>query len=215
MSGSAAPDYGRLIVLEGIDGCGKSTQAGLLASWTGALLTAEPGATSVGADLRSLLLDPGRDPLSLRTEALLMAADRAEHVDQLLRPTLEAGRWIICDRFNASTLAYQGFGRGLSLDELRSIVAFASAGIEPDLQILLDLPVATARQRMKASSLDRLEHLGDEFFSRVRDGYLSLAHADPDHWAIIDATADLGAVEEFVRKEVASRLGPVPSEILK
>jgi dTMP kinase len=213
MPGSAASDMGRLIVFEGIDGCGKSTQAGLLASTTGAVLTAEPGSTSLGADLRSLLLDPRRDPLSLRTEALLMAADRAEHVDQLIRPALEAAKWIVCDRFNASTLAYQGFGRGLNLDDLRSIVRFASAGVEPDLQILLDLPVATARDRMKSSSLDRLEHLGDEFFSRVRDGYLSLAQADPDHWAIIDAAEDPVVVEERVRKEVASRLGPSPSEV--
>lgn len=210
MSRTAHIYPGRLIVFEGIDGCGKSTQASLLAESTGSLSTAEPGATSVGVQLRSLLLDASGPSLSLRSEALLMAADRAEHVEQVLRPALDQGRWVVCDRFNASTLAYQGFGRGLPVEDLVGLVTFATGGIEPDLQILLDLPVQTARNRMKASSLDRLEQLGDAFFSRVRDGYLSLANSDPDGWVVIDATEDVSSIATGVRDEVIARLGPVP-----
>jgi dTMP kinase len=210
MSRTAQPYPGRLIVFEGIDGCGKSTQASLLAASTGSVLTREPGATAVGAALRSLLLDSAGPALSLRTEALLMAADRAEHVEQILRPALENGSWIVCDRFNASTLAYQGFGRGLAVEDLAGLVTFATGGIEPDLQILLDLPVASARERMKASSLDRLEQLGDGFYSRVRDGYLSLARSEAKRWVVVDATEDVSAIEARVRDEIVTRLGPWP-----
>ena len=136
-------------MLEGIDGCGKSTQAENLARALGALLTAEPGATALGADLRALLLDPQRSSVSLRSEALLMAADRAEHVAQVLEPALADGIWVVCDRFTASTVAYQGYGRGLDLQELQPVVAFAARGVEPDLQVLIDVPVEVARSRMK------------------------------------------------------------------
>ena len=117
---------GRLIALEGVDGCGKSTQALRLARTIGALSTAEPGATPLGTTLRTLLLDPGLPPVSERAEALLMAADRAQHVDEVVRPALDEGRWVVTERFSGSTLAYQGYGRGLDLEELRRLVLWAT-----------------------------------------------------------------------------------------
>jgi len=200
---------GRLVVLEGIDGCGKSTQAKLLASSLGALLTAEPGGTSLGTELRSLLLDRGRGSVSLRAEALLMAADRAEHVTEVVEPALAAGRWVVSDRFTASTLAYQGYGRGIDLTDLKAVTAFAAEDLVPDLQILLDLPVEAARSRTRRESDDRLEGLGADFQVRVRRGYLALAESDPDGWAVIDATGTVDEVEAQVIETVTQRLGPI------
>jgi dTMP kinase len=201
---------GRLVVLEGIDGCGKSTQAKSLAPVLGALLTAEPGATSLGSDLRTLLLDESKGPVSVRAEALMMAADRAEHVAQVLIPALSDGTWVVCDRFTSSTIAYQGYGRGLDLAELQSVTAFAACGVEPDLQVLLDVTVEVARARMKPASADRLEHLGDDFFGLVRQGYLSLARADAEHWVVVDGTAGIDEVAGLILHAVTERLGSPP-----
>jgi dTMP kinase len=203
----AEQNRGRLVVFEGMDGCGKSTQAALLASSLGALLTSEPGATSLGTELRSILLD-GRDRnVSVRAEALLMAADRAEHVAEVIQPALADGRWVVCDRFTASTLAYQGYGRGIDLDELFPVAAFAARGVVPDLQILLDLPVDVARDRTKRADDDRLERLGRDFQARVRDGYLALASLDPEHWVVLDAAGTVSDIEEQIAREVTKRLG--------
>lgn len=197
-------------MLEGIDGCGKSTQAEKLARSLGALLTSEPGATPLGADLRALLLDPSRSSVSLRAEALLMAADRAEHVAEVVEPALADGRWVVSDRFTASTIAYQGYGRRLDLAELVPVATFAANGLEPDLQILLDVPLEVARSRMKSARRDRLEHLGDDFFRLVRKGYLSLAGADAVHWAVVDGTDGVEQVEALVLEVVTARLGQPP-----
>jgi dTMP kinase len=194
-------------VLEGIDGCGKSTQANLLARSLGALLTAEPGATSLGAELRSLLLDRKKDSVSLRAEALLMAADRAEHVAEIIEPALADRRWVVSDRFTASTLAYQGYGRGIDLPELIPVAVFAARGVTPDLQILLDLPVEVARRRTKRANDDRLEHLGEDFQARVREGYLSLASSDPERWVVIDGSRAVRVVQTEVIEAVTSRFG--------
>jgi dTMP kinase len=212
MTPSADLEPGRFIVLEGVDGCGKSTQATLLAESLGALHTAEPGATALGIQLRALLLDRAGPAPTLRAEALLMSADRAQHVEEVIRPALAWGSWVVCDRFSASTLAYQGFGRGLDLDALREVTIFASDALEPDLQILLDLPIEIARKRMQPASNDRLEHLGDDFFERVREGYLFLAASDPERWVILDATADAQTVESGILEAVNSRLGRPPEE---
>jgi dTMP kinase len=185
---------GRLIALEGIDGCGKSTQVRILAERLGALATFEPGATLLGASLRTLLLGRGGAPVSVRAEALLMAADRAQHVDEVVVPALETGRWVITDRFAASTLAYQGFGRGLDRDELGSLVRWATAGLRPDLTVLLDLPVAVAAARRRAGAADRVESEGDAFHQRVADGFLTLAADSVDPWEVVDAT---GSVESI------------------
>ncbi len=201
---------GRLIALEGVDGCGKSTQARRLAASIGAVSTAEPGATQLGATLRTLLLDPDLPPVSERAEALLMAADRAQHVSEVVRPALDEGRWVVTERFSGSTLAYQGYGRGLDLDALRRLVQWATGGIEPDLTILLDVSPSRARARLDPERADRLERLDASFHERVRDGYRALAAGAPDTWVVVDADTDVERVAEHLLAVVVERLGPLP-----
>jgi dTMP kinase len=206
---------GRLIALEGIDGSGKTTQVRLLADqaeMAGRItVTSEPGATALGGELRSLLLHRHLPPVAERTEALLMAADRAQHMAEVVAPALAAGRWVVTDRFSGSTLAYQGYGRGLDLEELRRLVDWATGGIEPDLNVLVDVPVAVARARRPAGADDRLESLDGAFHDRVRHGYLALAAADPARWVVIDGTGAAPEVAGQVSGAVAARLGALPS----
>jgi dTMP kinase len=189
----AARGPGRLIALEGIDGCGKSTQARLLADRLGAHLTFEPGATRLGGSLRTLLLDPDQPPVSGRAEALLMAADRAQHIAEVVQPALDAGTWVVTDRFSASTLAYQGYGRGLDGSELASLIGWATQGLTPDLTVLIDVPVDLARERRGGSDQDRLELEGELFQRRVAEGYHRLAEEAVTPWLVVDGT---GPVEE-------------------
>ena len=202
-----ASAQGRLIALEGIDGCGKSTQARLLANRLGAVLTFEPGATTVGGSLRAILLDPGSDPVGERTEALLMAADRAQHVDEVVRPALDRGTWVVTDRYSASTLAYQGFGRGLDLGELKQLVTWATGGLSPDLSILVEvgLPVGLARRRGSAD--DRMEGEGDGFLQRVADGYRQLVQRQDTPWLVVDGAGTIEQVAAEVWAGVLDRLG--------
>jgi dTMP kinase len=188
---------GRFIVLEGGEGSGKSTQARLLADALGAVLTREPGATEVGRRIRDVVLDPaaGRG-LDDRAEALLMAADRAQHVAEVVRPALDAGRDVVSDRFSGSTLAYQGHGRGLDLGELAWLSRWAARGLEPDVVVLLDVPREVAAARMGGAP-DRMEAAGAAFHARVLAGYRSLAAADPARWVVVDGT---GAVEEVAER---------------
>jgi dTMP kinase len=204
------PERGRLVALEGVDGSGKSTQATILAESLGAVLTFEPGATQLGRALRRLLLDPDRPVLDVRSEALLMAADRAQHVAQVIRPALDAGRLVVTDRFSGSTLAYQGYGRGLPVGELRQLVDWASGGVEADLTILVDVPISVARRRLEEMEADRLERLDEGFFSRVRDGYLELASQD-DRWAVVDGDRVVEMVAADVRDLVELRLAARPT----
>ena len=197
---------GRLIALEGIDGCGKSTQASLLADRLGALLTFEPGATPLGASLRHLLLHPGEAPVSDRTEALLMAADRAQHVDQVVRPALDTGRWVVTDRFSASTLAYQGYGRGLDRSDLERLVGWATGGLVPDLTVFIQVPIAVARQRRRGAA-DRFEAEDKEFQFRVADGFLQLAARPPTPWVTIDGGPPVDEVAAAVWSGVTDRIG--------
>jgi dTMP kinase len=201
------PAPGRLLALEGIDGCGKSTQARALAGVLGARLTHEPGATALGAALRRLLLAPEAPPISLRAEALLMAADRAEHLELIIGPALAAGEWVVSDRYSGSTLAYQGYGRGLDTAELARLVEWATGGRAADLSVLVDVPVEVAQARLAESSPDRLERLGPEFAQRVRDGFLALATADPDHWAVVDGTDAPSALTARIVAIVHERIG--------
>jgi dTMP kinase len=200
---------GRLLALEGIDGSGKTTQARALAASLGARLTHEPGATALGAALRRLLLypDPEAPPLSRRAEALLMAADRAEHVAEIVGPALVAGEWVVSDRFSGSTLAYQGYGRGLNTTALARLVEFAAAGLSPDLSILVDVPIDVAQHRLAGSAPDRLERLGPGFAQLVRDGFLTLAAADPAHWVVVDGTADPASLSAHILALVHERVG--------
>ena len=179
---------GRFIVFEGGEGCGKSTQAARLADAIGAVLTREPGGTRAGEYIRDVLLDPGLAGLDERAEALLMAAARAEHVASVIRPALDSGADVISDRYVPSSLAYQGYGRGLDVDTLRDISSWATGGLDPDLVILLISDVARVGE-----IADRLEQEGADFHDRVAKGYAALAGADPEHWRIVDGN---GTIEE-------------------
>ncbi|MGH9082609.1 MAG: dTMP kinase [Acidimicrobiales bacterium] len=201
------PGRGRLIAIEGVDGCGKSTQATLLAGALGAVCTFEPGATELGRAVRSLLLDPARPAPTARAEALLMAADRAQHVEEVVRPALERGDWVVTDRFSGSTMAYQGWGRGLATVPLRQLVEWAAGDVEPDLSVLVDVEPELARQRLGGSAPDRLEGQDPDFFGRVRRGYLDLAGAEPDRWVLVDGSGPVDQVASEVAAAVRRRLG--------
>jgi dTMP kinase len=198
---------GRLLALEGIDGCGKSTQARALAQVLGARLTHEPGATVLGASLRRVLLSAEAPPVSQRAEALLMAADRAEHVALVVEPALAAGEWVVSDRFSGSTLAYQGYGRGLDRRALAEVIEFASGGLVADLSILVDVSVAVAAARLSSSAPDRLERLGPEFAARVREGYLALAAREPERWVVVDGTLNPASLTAHIVETVRERVG--------
>ena len=184
---------GRLIVFEGADASGKSTQARRLAERLGADLTFQFGATAIGAAIRSILLDPAHSELDDRAEALLVIADKAQHVAEVVGPALERGETVVSDRFTASTSAYQGYGRGLDLAGLDAMMRFATHGLEPDLTVLLDVPWSVARIRL-GDQMDRIEGAGADFHTRVRDGYLAMAAADPGRWVVVDAD---GTVDEI------------------
>jgi len=177
---------GRFIVLEGGDGVGKTTQAALLSSWLAAreiphILTREPGGTPVGEAIREVVL--GRDDLEMpaESELLLILAARAAFVRDIVRPALEAGQVVLADRFELSTLAYQGYGRGLDLQDVRQGLRIATGGLKPDLYIVLDLPVDAAgeRRRQDGTAPDRIEKEGDDFLQSVHAGYLALAETEP------------------------------------
>ncbi|MGW0119059.1 dTMP kinase [Streptomyces sp. NPDC003327] len=194
---------GFFIALEGGDGAGKSTQVQALADWIRAkghevLVTREPGATPIGKRLRSILLDVSSAGLSNRAEALLYAADRAEHVDSLVRPALERGAIVISDRYIDSSVAYQGAGRDLSPTEIARISRWATSGLVPNLTVLLDVSPETARERFTEAP-DRLESEPPEFHARVRAGFLALAAADPSRYLVVDAGQEPEAVTTVVR----------------
>jgi len=201
----SARERGRLIALEGVDGCGKSTQAARLAESLGALLTFEPGDTAAGTEIRRLVL-ASDGKLSARAEALLLAADRAQHIEEVVGPALADGRWVVTDRFSGSTLAYQGAGRGLGTDALAPVLEFATEGLHPDLSILLEVPLAVARARLDGVP-DRLEGLDAAFHERVALGYKELAGRDPGHWAVVDGDRGADEVAHAVAAAVESRLG--------
>lgn len=187
----------RLIAFEGADASGKSTQARRLGQRLDLEITFQFGATEIGGAIRSILLDPINTELDDRAEALLIMADKAQHVAEIVGPALDAGTTIISDRFTASTLAYQGYGRGLDLDFLRSTMEFATGGIEPDLTVLLDVDLEVARARL-GDQMDRIEGAGAAFHERVRQGYLELAAADPDRWVVVDAGGTVDEVAGWV-----------------
>jgi dTMP kinase len=189
-------------VLEGGEGVGKSTQAAALARHLGAVLTREPGGTAVGEALRNLLLGPSGPVPGARAETLLMLAARAQHVAEVIEPALARGEDVVCDRYSGSTLAYQGYGRGLDLSELSQLDRWASGGRAPDLVILLDLPVESARRRRAGTPLDRIEGEGAEFLERVQAGFRELAAASAGRWKVVDASGDVAQVEAAVRAVV-------------
>ena len=199
---------GRWIALEGGEGSGKSTQAALLASALGAVLTREPGGTPVGAQIRALLLGAIEGGLDPKAEALLMAADRAQHAAAVVAPALAAGRDVVADRSAWSSLAYQGYGRGLDVDWLRAVSDWAMDGRWPDLAVLIDVPLAQSRSRVirTGRALDRMEAEGGGFHERVLEGFRLLATTFEDRWVVVDGDGSPEAVAARVASAVKARL---------
>lgn len=195
------------IAFEGAEGCGKSTHARRLGLALGAVVTRETGGTAIGQRLRAILHDTSVTDLDDRAEALIIAADRAQHLAEVVRPALASGRHVVSDRSVYSTLAYQGYGRGLPIDELRHINEWAIGDTWPDLVILLTAPPHVTEERLRKRELDRFERAGDDFHRRVHDGFLAMAAADPARWVVIDATRAKEAVAAEARAAVMARLG--------
>ncbi|MEY2754748.1 MAG: thymidylate kinase [Actinomycetota bacterium] len=198
---------GRYIVLEGAEGCGKSTQAQRLAASLDALLTRETGGTAIGQRIRGILHDTTVTNLAPRSEALLTAADRAQHLAELVVPALESGRHVVSDRSVYSTLAYQGYGRRLPVDDIRRINDWAIEGLWPELVILLDAPAEVLAARMAGRELDRFEQESSDFFERVNAGFRTMAADEPDRWVTIDAGLSADEVTDLIRTAVRDRLG--------
>jgi len=199
---------GHFIAFEGGEGSGKSTQAARLARRLGAVLTHEPGDTPLGAAVRSILLDSTSFEITPRAEALLMAADRAQHVVEVVRPHLEAGRTVVTDRFSGSSIAYQGYGRQLPAAEVSALSEWATDELWPDLIFLLEIPLEVSLQRI-GGARDRLEAAGDSFHRRVHDGFLTQAIADPERWVVIDGTQTEEAVAAAIWEIVSIRFPDV------
>ena len=204
-------DTGRFITFEGIDGCGKTTQLRMLGQWlrehgTDVIETVEPGGTGIGRQIRKILLDPASAGIQPRAELLLYFASRAQNVDEVIRPALQSGRTVLCDRFTDSTIVYQGCGRGLDVEVIRALDRIACRGLKPDITILIDIDPATSLVRAKrrnertGSSESRIDEESAAFHERVRQGYLALAKAEPDRILAIDGAADIGDVGRRIRE---------------
>lgn len=203
----SAPAY---IAFEGAEGCGKSTQAARCAESIGAVLTRETGGTAIGARLREILHDTAIADLSPRAEALIAAADRAQHLAEVVRPALAAGRTVVSDRSVYSTLAYQGFGRQLDVDEIERINRWATDDLFPGLVFFIDTPDEVIAERMSRRTLDRFEAAGTEFHLRVITGFRTMAAADPQRWVTIAAVGSIDDVAKQVSAALAAR-GILPS----
>ena len=202
-------DRGVFVCLEGGEGAGKSTQAGLLREWLESrgcdvVLTFEPGDTAVGKDIRRIVLDPATGHLADRTEALLYAADKAEHVEKVVLPALERGAVVITDRYVDTSLAYQGVGRGLDAADLELVLRWATGDLRPHLTVLLDVDPGAGLGRFEER--DRIEAESIEFHVRAREGFLALAEADPSHYLVLDAHGDRDAIATAIRDRVAGLL---------
>jgi dTMP kinase len=202
------------ITLEGGDGSGKTTQFRLLGDWLhqqgrAVLSLREPGGTAIGEAVREVLLHhKAGAAMHANTELLLFCASRAQLVAERIKPHLAQGGVVLCDRFADSTLAYQGYGRGLDLDVLRAILAFATQGLQPDLTLYFDVkPDIGLARRAGGGGVNRLDAEPTEFHARVRRGYVTLAQADPKRWRIIDGNAPVSAVFERASQEIATRIG--------
>lgn len=198
---------GRYIAFEGVEGCGKSTHVKRLAAHLDALVTREPGGTVIGTTLREIMANTANTHLSPRAEALLMSADRAQHLHELVVPTLESGRHVVSDRSVYSSLAYQGYGRQLDLAQLRQFNDFAINSRWPDLVVYLRVDLAALRARLEKRDTDRFEREDDAFFRRVMSGFDELAQREPDRWLVIDATPPKDELELIIRRAVCDRLG--------
>jgi dTMP kinase len=199
---SDRPPY---IAFEGAEGCGKSTQARRLAAAIGAVLTRETGGTDIGARLRALLHDTSIQNLHPRAEALIAAADRAQHIAEIVVPALESGRPVVSDRSVYSSLAYQGYGRELDVDEIRHLNEWGTGGVWPSVVVFLDTPDDVIAERMRTRDLDRFEAAGDEFHARVLAGFRTMAAAEPERWITVQAVGSVDRVAADVRRALDER----------
>ena len=199
---SDRPPY---IAFEGAEGCGKSTQAKRLAADLGAVLTRETGGTPVGSRLREILHDTTVTNLDARAEALITAADRAQHLAEVIAPALRAGRPVVSDRSVYSSLAYQGYGRQLDVDEIRHLNEWGTQGLWPDVVVFLDTPDDVVAERMSRRELDRFEAAGNDFHQRVLAGFREMAADDPARWITIEAVGSIDAVADKIRHALHER----------
>lgn len=205
---------GRFITLEGGEGVGKTTNLNWVADWLTArgievLRTREPGGTPRAEAIRGLLLDPFQnEPLDADAELLLVFAARAQHLAQVIKPALERGVWVLCDRFTDATFAYQGGGRGLSIERIAQLEDFVQQGLQPDLTLLLDMPMQAAQQRVdfRGQQRDRFEQEPGAFFQAVRDAYLARAAQAPERIAVIDAGQSLVQVQQALDEQLSCQL---------
>jgi dTMP kinase len=197
----------KFITFEGMDGAGKSTHLAWFADQLrqrglDVVVTREPGGTPLGEQLREMLLN---QPMSMGTEALLMFASRMEHIDQVIKPALQAGKWVISDRFSDASFAYQGAGRGMDWDKLARLEQWVHADLQPDLTLFFDVPVEVARERLSNNvSLDRFEQEQSDFFERVRGGYHQRVQQNPQRYAVIDAAQSMAEVKRQLEEIVSS-----------
>lgn len=214
-SGRKKPPF--FISLEGGEGAGKSTQIGLLSKWFSSkgidtCTTREPGGSPGAEEIRALLVKGAPDRWASMTEALLMAASRAEHVERKIKPALQAGQWVLCDRFFDSSVAYQGAGRQLGMERVRSLQTLALGDFEPDLTLILDLPVevglgrAKMREGAKADSEDRFERLDQGFHETLRNAYLEIAASEPNRCVVIDANSTPDELQNSIRRILIEKL---------
>lgn len=196
------------VTLEGIEGSGKSTLTERLGRelGNGVVVTQEPGGTAIGRSVRQVLLDPASEGMTSQTELLLYFADRAQNVAQVVRPGLEAGRLVVCDRYVESSLAYQGYGRGLPREQILTLAELATGGLRPDLIVLVDVPVELGLKRVsQRGEHDRLESEKHAFHERVRRGYFELMENEPDRWIHLDGSPDSDAVYASLKRALVER----------
>ena len=205
---------GRFITVEGTEGVGKTSNLDFIEcllreAGKDVVRTREPGGTELGETLRAILLDAGQDGITDDAELLLMFAARAQHLAEVIRPALDAGKWVLCDRFTDATYAYQGGGRGIPASRIAVLEQWVQGDLRPDLTLLLDLPVAAGLARAgERSEPDRFEREQAAFFERVRQAYLERARREPERFRIIDASPELPAVQARIRQVLEDFLAP-------
>lgn len=198
-------EKGLFITFEGVDGCGKTTQINLLSEYLQkqgyeVLLTREPGGKGLGEKLREILLNYDGE-VSDRCESFLFLADRAQHIDIIVNPAVQQGKIVLCDRHTDSTVAYQGYGRGLDIETINNLNSIATNGMKPDLTFIFDIDTETSMKRV-GKNQDRMESAGIEFQTKVRNGYLEIAKQEPERVKVIDATKSIEEIHEDVLKYI-------------
>lgn len=197
------------ITFEGIDGCGKTTQVELLKSYfekfgNEVISIREPGSTNISEQIREILLNPENKELSSESEALLFASARAQIVEEVIKPSLEKNIIVICDRFIDSTIAYQGFGRGMEIEYLNKINSFATQNILPEYTFFIDISIEESQNRLSSANLDRMESIGSEFFENVRKGFVNLSDKYPDRIHKIDGELPMNKIQEKINSIIFS-----------